>query len=80
LRELFCKPPRTVVAKWESQQSHAISCNASQLEALLTIPKTLAINAALDAIDLLAALRVRRFYHGTMGPWVSPEKSMDVKL
>merc|ERR1719295_882350 len=28
-------------------------------EALLTIPKTLAINAALDAIDLLAALRVR---------------------
>ena len=52
----------------------------SQLEALLTIPKTLAINAALDAIDLLAALRVRRFYHGTMGPWVSPEKSMDVKL
>ena len=29
-------------------------------KALLTIPKTLAINAALDAIDLLAALRVRR--------------------
>merc|ERR1712060_14700 len=28
-------------------------------EALLTIPKTLAINAAMDAIDLLAALRVR---------------------
>mmetsp|Transcript_34485 Transcript_34485/g.51423 ORF Transcript_34485/g.51423 Transcript_34485/m.51423 type:complete len:368 (-) Transcript_34485:48-1151(-) len=28
-------------------------------EALLTIPKTLAINAALDAIDLLASLRVR---------------------
>jgi len=28
-------------------------------EALLTIPKTLAINAALDAIDLLATLRVR---------------------
>merc|ERR1712172_343698 len=28
-------------------------------EALLTIPKTLAQNAALDAIDLLSALRVR---------------------
>ena len=28
-------------------------------KALLTIPKTLAINAALDAIDLLAALRAR---------------------
>merc|ERR1719382_399296 len=28
-------------------------------EALLTIPKTLALNAAMDAIDLLAALRVR---------------------
>jgi len=28
-------------------------------EALLTVPKTLAINAALDAIDLLATLRVR---------------------
>merc|ERR1711897_98494 len=28
-------------------------------EALLTIPKTLAQNAAMDAIDLLAALRVR---------------------
>jgi len=28
-------------------------------EALLTIPKTLAINAAMDAIDLLAMLRVR---------------------
>lgn len=28
-------------------------------EALLTIPKTLAMNAAMDAIDLLAALRVR---------------------
>merc|ERR1712056_70693 len=28
-------------------------------EALLTIPKTLAINAAMDAIDLLATLRVR---------------------
>merc|ERR1712217_226597 len=28
-------------------------------EALLTIPKTLAINAAQDAIDLLATLRVR---------------------
>lgn len=27
-------------------------------EALSTIPKTLAINAAMDAIDLLAALRV----------------------
>merc|ERR1712050_723577 len=28
-------------------------------EALLTIPKTLALNAAMDAIDLLATLRVR---------------------
>jgi len=32
---------------------------AEYAEALLTIPKTLAMNAALDAIDLLAALRVR---------------------
>merc|ERR1719491_2501194 len=32
---------------------------AEYAEALLTIPKTLAINAAMDAIDLLAALRVR---------------------
>ena len=35
------------------------SCNGA--EALLTIPKTLAINAALDAIDLLAALRASGF-------------------
>jgi len=32
---------------------------AEYAEALLTIPKTLAINAAMDAIDLLANLRVR---------------------
>jgi len=32
---------------------------AEYAEALLTIPKTLAINAAQDAIDLLASLRVR---------------------
>merc|ERR1711937_525188 len=32
---------------------------AEYAEALLTIPKTLAQNAAMDAIDLLAALRVR---------------------
>jgi len=32
---------------------------AEYAEALLTIPKTLAINAAMDAIDLLSALRVR---------------------
>merc|ERR1712217_457933 len=32
---------------------------AEYAEALLTIPKTLAINAAMDAIDLLATLRVR---------------------
>merc|ERR1719433_1975495 len=32
---------------------------AEYAEALLTIPKTLALNAALDAIDLLATLRVR---------------------
>merc|ERR1712127_1018785 len=32
---------------------------AEYAEALLVIPKTLAINAAMDAVDLLAALRVR---------------------
>uniref|UniRef100_A0A6U6P3V1 T-complex protein 1 subunit alpha n=1 Tax=Zooxanthella nutricula TaxID=1333877 RepID=A0A6U6P3V1_9DINO len=42
--------------KWDSYEQWAI---AEFAEALLTIPKTLAINAALDAIDLLAALRVR---------------------
>merc|ERR1719502_2600951 len=41
---------------FESYEQWAISEFA---EALLTIPKTLASNAALDAIDLLAALRVR---------------------
>merc|ERR1719223_1487774 len=41
---------------FESYEQWAI---AEYAEALLTVPKTLAINAALDAIDLLAALRVR---------------------
>merc|ERR1711865_28578 len=41
---------------YDSYEQAAISEFA---EALLTIPKTLASNAALDAIDLLAALRVR---------------------
>merc|ERR1711957_677809 len=41
---------------FESYEQWAISEFA---EALLVIPKTLASNAALDAIDLLAALRVR---------------------
>eukprot|EP00931_Biecheleriopsis_adriatica_P057479 TRINITY_DN340_c0_g1_i2.p1 TRINITY_DN340_c0_g1~~TRINITY_DN340_c0_g1_i2.p1 ORF type:complete len:548 (-),score=147.02 TRINITY_DN340_c0_g1_i2:55-1698(-) len=42
--------------KFDSYEQWAI---AEFAEALLTIPKTLAMNAALDAIDLLAALRVR---------------------
>merc|ERR1740133_336438 len=41
---------------FESYEQAAISEFA---EALLTIPKTLAMNAALDAIDLLSMLRVR---------------------
>jgi T-complex protein 1 subunit alpha len=41
---------------FESYEQWAISEFA---EALLTIPKTLAMNAALDAIDLLSMLRVR---------------------
>merc|ERR1719191_616825 len=41
---------------YESYEQWAISEFA---EALLTIPKTLAQNAALDGIDLLASLRVR---------------------
>jgi len=43
---------------FESYEQWAISEYA---EALLTIPKTLAVNAALDAIDLLATLRVRHY-------------------
>jgi len=42
--------------KFDSYEQWAI---AEYAEALLTIPKTLAVNAALDAIDLLATLRVR---------------------
>lgn len=42
--------------KFDSYEQWAI---AEFAEALLTIPKTLASNAALDAIDLLALLRVR---------------------
>merc|ERR1711941_261992 len=41
-------------------------------EALTTIPKTLAINAAMDAIDLLAALRVR--HHASQQEGVDPKK------
>merc|ERR1719221_2238106 len=44
-------------------------------EALLTIPKTLAINAALDAIDLLAILRVR--HHASQSS--QDEKKRDFK-
>merc|ERR1711881_456113 len=43
---------------FDSYEQWAISEFA---EALLTIPKTLASNAALDAIDLLATLRVRHY-------------------
>merc|ERR1719453_3005838 len=43
---------------FDSYEQWAISEFA---EALLTIPKTLAANAALDSIDLLAALRVRHY-------------------
>merc|ERR1712100_895571 len=42
--------------KFDSYEQWAI---AEFAEALQTIPKTLAVNAALDAIDLLAMLRVR---------------------
>jgi len=44
-------------------------------EALLTVPKTLAINAALDAIDLLATLRVR--HHASQSS--QDEKKRDYK-
>jgi len=43
---------------FDSYEQWAISEFA---EALLTIPKTLAVNAALDAIDLLSTLRVRHY-------------------
>jgi len=48
---------------------------AEYAEALQVIPKTLAINAAMDAIDLLAALRVR--HHA--GQTSSDEKKKDFK-
>merc|ERR1719327_1036353 len=44
--------------KFDSYEQWAI---AEFAEALLTIPKTLASNAALDAIDLLAAMRARHY-------------------
>merc|ERR1712232_451627 len=44
--------------KFDSYEQWAI---AEYAEALLTIPKTLAQNAAMDAIDLLAALRVKHY-------------------
>jgi len=53
---------------FDSYEQWAISEFA---EALLTIPKTLASNAALDAIDLLAMLRVR---HHTSQTSDDPEK------
>jgi len=42
----------------DSYEQQAISAFA---EALLTVPKTLAMNAALDAVDLLSTLRVRHY-------------------
>lgn len=48
---------------------------AEYAEALLTIPKTLAINAAMDAIDLLAALRMR--HHAALTS--QDEKKKDYK-
>merc|ERR1719330_870946 len=56
----------------ESYEQWAI---AEFAEALLTIPKTLAINAAMDAIDLLAALRVR--HHAAQAP--QDEKKREYK-
>merc|ERR1719498_655406 len=53
---------------FDSYEQWAISEFA---EALLTIPKTLASNAALDAIDLLATLRVRHY--------ASQQKNQDAK-
>merc|ERR1719221_1959963 len=57
---------------FESYEQWAI---AEFAEALLTIPKTLAINAAMDAIDLLAALRVR--HHAAQS--AQDEKKKDYK-
>merc|ERR1712007_86819 len=45
---------------------------AEYAEALTTIPKTLAINAAMDAIDLLAALKVR--HHASQQETADPKK------
>merc|ERR1712050_459024 len=45
---------------------------AEYAEALQTIPKTLAINAAMDAVDLLAALRVG--HHASQVPGAEPKK------
>merc|ERR1719213_821012 len=54
---------------FDSYEQWAISEFA---EALLTIPKTLASNAALDAIDLLALLRVR--HHASQQPSADAKK------
>merc|ERR1719424_2558814 len=58
---------------FDSYEQWAISEFA---EALLTIPKTLANNAALDAIDLLATLRVRHHASQSAG---SDEKKKEYK-
>jgi len=57
---------------FDSYEQWAIAAYA---EALLTVPKTLAINAAMDAIDLLAELRVR--HHAAQSS--QDEKKADYK-
>merc|ERR1711862_549099 len=59
--------------EFDSYEQWAI---AEYAEALLTIPKTLAQNAALDAIDLLAALKVR---HHTAQKESQDSKKADYK-
>jgi len=54
---------------FEGYEQYAV---AEYAEALLTIPKTLAQNAALDAIDLLANLRVR--HHAARQPQADAKK------
>ena len=59
--------------KFDSYEQYAI---AEFAEALLTIPKVLAINAALDAIDLVAALRTR---HHVARTTEDPKKKEDFR-
>merc|ERR1712048_865937 len=54
---------------FESYEQWAISEYA---DALQTIPKTLAMNAAKDAVDLLATLRVQ--HHASQQPDAQPEQ------